>query len=102
MTDTVGSKIVDGRTAVYGEPVECFTRIAQVWSGILGHEVQPWEVPLCMMGFKLVRADFAPDYSDNIDDASGYEDIFRQIIGEDMVDARSVSEYLEKKGWRSP
>lgn len=97
MTD-VTKEVVDARRGVYGEPTESFTRIAQVWSGILGHEVQPWAVPLCMIGFKAVRATYAPDYSDNADDILGYEKIFREIIGPDMVDARSVTEYLAAKG----
>lgn len=91
-------EVIDGRTSVYGDPVTSFVRVAQVWSGILGVEVNPTDVPLCLMGLKMVRASEAPDYSDNSDDIEGYLDIFRQIVGEDMVHARSVSEYLTKKG----
>ena len=89
-------KFIDRRTLVYGDPVECFTRIAEVWSGILGKPVQPAEVPLCLIGLKLVRTQYAPDYSDNSDDVEGYLDIFRKIIGEDMIHARSVTDYLEQ------
>lgn len=90
-------ELIDRRVQVYGEPVECFSRIAQVWSGILGHEVQPVEVPLMMAGAKLVRAQVSPDYSDNTDDVDGYIDIARKIVGEDMIMARTVNDYIAQK-----
>jgi hypothetical protein len=49
---------------------------------------------------KLVRTSHTPDYSDNSDDIEGYLDIFRKVVGEDMVHARTVSEYLLIKGAR--
>ncbi len=90
-------EVIDRRIQVYGEPVDCFTRIAQVWSGILGHTVQPCEVPLMMVGLKIVRAQVMPDYSDNSDDVDGYMDIFRKLIGEDMIHARSVDDFIAQK-----
>lgn len=90
-------EIDDVRTKVYGDPVDTYRRVAQVWSGILGHTVQPLEVPLLMAGLKLVRTQVSPDYSDNSDDIDGYIDIFRQIVGPDMIDARTVREYIEQK-----
>lgn len=93
-------ELIDGRVSTYGDPIEGHVRIAQVWSGILGIEVQPATVPLLMIGMKLVRAKNAPDYSDNSDDIEGYLDIFWKIVGDDMIQARSVSEYLEKKAGR--
>ena len=43
------------------------------------------------------RTTQAPNYSDNSDDIEGYLDIFRKIVGDDMIQARSVTEYLEKR-----
>lgn len=88
-------EVIDGRVSVYGEPVEGFCRIAQVWSGILGREVSATDVALCLIGMKAVRTQVTPNYSDNSDDIEGYLDIFRKIVGEDMIHARSVTEYLE-------
>ena len=96
MSETV-QEVVHDRVSVYGDVTESFVRVAQIWSGILGKEIQPWEVPLCMAGLKLVRTSYAPDYSDNSDDAEGYLDIFKQIIGDDMIEARSVKEYQRLK-----
>lgn len=90
-------EMVDSRKAVYGDPIDTFTRMAQMWSAIIGHEIQPWEVPLMMVAVKMIRTTQAPDYSDNSDDVEGYLDIFRTIIGEDMVKASSVSEYVAKR-----
>jgi hypothetical protein len=93
---TVG-EVIDQRVQVYGDPTETFARIAEVWSGILGVPVNATDVPLCLIGMKIVRTTQAPDYSDNTDDVEGYLDIFRQLVGEDMIHARSVTEYVELK-----
>lgn len=90
-------EVIDGRVSVYGEVVPAFTRQAQAISAVLNHEVQPWEVPLIMIAIKMIRTTEAPDYSDNSDDIEGYLDIFRQLIGEDMIEARSVKEYVAKR-----
>jgi hypothetical protein len=50
-----------------------------------------------MAGMKLVRTDVTPDYSDNSDDVDGYMDIFRRLVGEDMVHARTPAEYWAAK-----
>jgi len=43
------------RNASYGEPYFNHERIAQIWSVILGHTIQPSQVALCMAGLKLAR-----------------------------------------------
>jgi len=91
-------ELIDGRIDVYGDPATGFIRHAQVWSGILGIEVQPWQVALCMLGYKLVRTSITPDYSDNSDDIDGYLDIFRTLMGDGMVQARDTAEYLANGG----
>ena len=95
---SVVREVIDGRVSVYGDPTKTFERIAQVWTGILGHPVLVTDVPLMLMGMKIVRTQVTPEYSDNSDDIEGYLDIFRKVVGGDMVHARSVDEYLEKRG----
>lgn len=97
MSMDVTDEVVDRRRGVYGEVVPSFARVAEVWSGIIGHHINPSDVPLMMIGLKLVRTQITPDYSDNSDDVDGYLKIFREIIGEDMVHARTVDQYLEAK-----
>lgn len=96
---TVG-ELIDNRESVYGNPVEGCADIAMLWSTFLGHEVQAWEVPIMMMLMKISRMKASPDYSDHSDDIEGYLDIFRQIMGPDLIHARSVSEYVEQRGYR--
>ena len=90
-------ELLDSRLAVYGERVKNMTDVAKVFSGILGVEVRPDQVPLLMIGYKTVRASGTPDYEDNIKDIEGYALMFREIIGDDMISAVNTDEYIEKK-----
>lgn len=90
----VVDEVIEGRRGVYGEPVDTFARMAQMVSGLLGHEVHAWQIPLILIITKMVRTNQCPTYSDNSDDIEGYLAIFRELIGDDMVHARSVDEYL--------
>lgn len=68
----VGRELVDGeRQADYGEPVANMERIAEMWSGILGHRVTGAEVALCMAGLKLTREENRHK-ADNLADLAGY------------------------------
>lgn len=94
------NEIVDERVDVYGEPLEFFSRLAMMWSALLDHEIQPHEVPLMMASLKMLRTQITPDYSDNSDDVFGYMEIFRVLMGGDMIEARTVPEYLILKEGR--
>ena len=65
----------------WGDAIGTHVRIAQVWSGILDHEVQPVQVALMMEGLKLVRASINPSDPDSFDDAQGYSRIGELIAG---------------------
>jgi hypothetical protein len=93
-TKDEAQNLLDSRLAVYGERVENMTRVAKVFSGILGFEVRPDQVPLLMVGYKTVRASQTPDYEDNVKDIEGYSLMFREIIGDDMIAAVNTDEYL--------
>ena len=100
MTDTSeneAQELLDSRRAVYGDRVDNMERTALIWSGLLGFTVQPFQVPMMMAAYKMLRAQLAPDYSDNIDDVDGWNIMFREIIGDDLIQARTVEEFLEKK-----
>ena len=64
--------LLEERAQKWGNPVNTHIAIAEVWSGILGHDVNAHEVALCMAGLKLVRASLNPDDPDSLDDAAGY------------------------------
>lgn len=91
------TELINERVKVYGDPKVTFPQIAQAWSAVLGFEVLPYQVPLCLIAMKLVRTSQTPDYSDNSDDVEGYLDIFRKVVGEDMIHARTVDEYVLQK-----
>lgn len=93
----VVTEVIDGRRSVYGNPADTFPRVAQIWSGILGTEVQAFHVPLLLMGYKLARTSECPEYSDNSDDIEGYLDTFREVMGDKLIHARSVTEFIEKR-----
>jgi Domain of unknown function (DUF6378) len=65
-------RIVHGeRGENYGHPFEDFSRTAQIWSAILGVEITPEQVALCMVGLKISREVNRPK-RDNIVDGAGY------------------------------
>jgi hypothetical protein len=69
-TEAVG--LVSGdRQKAYGHPSKNFEDIARLWSVVLGIEVTPAQVGLCMVQVKLAREVFVPK-RDNLVDAVGY------------------------------
>lgn len=82
MSDTHNevSKVLEERGKVYGDAVDMHTRIAEMWTVLLGHEVRPEDVALCMVGLKMIRALEAPDHWDNYLDMKGYTQIAEDIV----------------------
>jgi hypothetical protein len=62
---------VKARTASYGGAAKEFARTAAIWSAILGVEVSPAQVGLCMIGLKLAREAYRHN-RDNLIDMAGY------------------------------
>lgn len=60
------------RGIVYGPPTENLTRTAQIWSGVLGFEVTPIQVCLCMIGVKMARLVESPEHYDGALDIAGW------------------------------
>ena len=64
--------LVNGdRQNQYGPPEQDFARTASMWTAILGTEVQPRDVALCMIALKISRATWQ-DKRDNWVDIAGY------------------------------
>jgi hypothetical protein len=63
-----------------GDPLENHTRIAKIWSVVLGIEVEPYQVALCMAGLKLARLAHNP-LDDSFIDGAAYLAIAGEIVG---------------------
>ena len=66
-------ELIDGsRQDSYGDPADSFGRAAQIWSAILGIEVSPAQVAMCLAGVKLSRLAHTHDHLDSWVDLAGY------------------------------
>lgn len=81
--------ILAEREKSYGDPVLMHERIAKIWSGILGHEINANEVALCMIGLKLARSQNDPTHEDSLVDVAGYNEI-AQLIQSRKKDSTDV------------
>ena len=68
------------RELAYGSPAPHFKSVAVVWSEIIGCEISPDKVPLCMAALKIIRQAHLPK-RDNMVDAAGYLHL-TQIVGD--------------------
>ena len=63
----------------YGKPLINHQRIATIWSVILGAEITPSQVALCMAGVKIARLVETPNHEDSFVDAAAYIAIAGEI-----------------------
>jgi hypothetical protein len=63
---------VQERGEVYGTPRVDMARIAAIWSQLLGVEIVPAQVPMCMIAVKLSRLVTSPNHEDSVVDIAGY------------------------------
>ena len=63
----------------YGHPYEDFSRTAKIWSAILGVDVTPEQVALCMIGVKISRECNKPK-RDNRIDIAGYAEALDMVV----------------------
>lgn len=76
------SSLVEGdRQEDYGHPLDNFSRIAQMWSAILGCPVSAEQVGLCMIAVKISRQLNKPK-ADNMTDAAGYAQTVQMCVEE--------------------
>lgn len=77
------SRLINGdRNRDYGEPAENFERIAAGWRVLLGADVTPHQVALCMAWLKMARLVETPRHEDSYVDAAAYAALAAQLVVE--------------------
>jgi len=75
-------RLINGeRAESYGPAKESFTRIAALWSIVLGIEVKPEQVAMCMLTLKVGRW-VVGQQRDSIVDIAGYAELADKIVSE--------------------
>ena len=70
--DKAADLITARRDEMYGDPRTNHQRIADLWSVILGVQVDADEVILCMIAVKMSRLIKTPEHEDSWVDIAGY------------------------------
>ncbi len=74
--------IINGeRAESYGSPLIMCNKIAGMWSQILGSEVTPKQVNLCMIALKICR-ETNKHSRDNLIDIAGYAGVIEKMMDE--------------------
>ena len=71
--------VIEHRERSYGPTRELFARIAARWSLVLGIDVTPAQVALCLIDLKLARLSRDPSHLDSIVDVAGYAACLREV-----------------------
>lgn len=80
---TEAARLTNGeRDAVYGDPYTNHTRIAALWSQVLGVDVTPAQAALCMALVKVARLIQTPNHLDSFIDGAAYFAIAGEIATE--------------------
>lgn len=67
------SRLIEGeRDETYGTPLTNHKRIALLWQVVLGTEISPAEVAICMALVKVARLVETPNHQDSFIDAAAY------------------------------
>ncbi len=71
--------VLEARQRKYGDAEDLFADVARRWSLVLGIEVTPAQVALCLIDLKLARLTRNPADLDGITDVAGYAACLREI-----------------------
>ena len=71
--------VIEHREGIYGPPEELFAHIAARWSFVLGINISPAQVALCLIDLKMARLSRDPSHLDSIVDVAGYAACLREV-----------------------
>lgn len=77
--NAAGDLINGERDNIYGDPLDNHKRIASLWQVVLGTEISPAEVAICMALVKVARLVQTPDHEDSYIDLCGYAAIAGEV-----------------------
>ena len=83
---------LNSRGQHYGKVLENHSRIAKIWSLIIGSEVTEEQVALMMVGLKVARLIETPDHQDSILDIAGYAAVMSECIEEKKTKNQTKSQ----------
>jgi hypothetical protein len=81
---TEAEHLVAERARSYGHPADNLDKISSLWGILLGREITPQQVALCMIALKLAR-ETASHKRDNLVDIAGYLHIYCGILGDENI-----------------
>ena len=73
------ARVIQDRQGQYGDPGPLFELIATRWTLVLGVEVSPSQVALCLIDLKLARLAANPGHQDSIVDVAGYAALLAEL-----------------------
>lgn len=77
---TTAANLVTGdRADAYGPADEHFDTVAAMWSQIIGVDIRPDQVTMCLTLLKMVRANHDPSRPDNWVDMAGYTSLGAEV-----------------------
>lgn len=76
--ETVKELVQVDRRKDYDHPLDCCARIAKTWEAVLGIDISPEQVALCLAGMKIARESHKPK-ADNRLDLAGYAWVANEI-----------------------
>jgi hypothetical protein len=72
------ARTVELRGRVYGSPKPNMAAAARLWSVVIGIEVTPVQVALCLIQLKIARLLETPTHGDSAVDIAGYAAVLRE------------------------
>lgn len=104
-TEMTTEELLEQRHQVYGDRVSNMENVGTMWSGYLRArfpdvDITGTDVAVMMALYKTYRMSVEPEYSDSIDDVDGYMAMARETIGDRLIKARTVDEFIQKRAER--
>ena len=71
--------IIKERGEAYGAAAKNMATTARLWSVVLGVDVTPEQVALCLIQLKVARLLVTPSHADSVADIAGYAAVLHEV-----------------------